>query len=90
MPKFIIERNIPAIGSVSQEELKNACRHSNATIREMSHSVQWLHSYVTSNKLYCVYIAPDREAVLEHAKKGGFPANSIEEVGTMIDPVSGE
>lgn len=90
MPKFIIERDIPAIGSVSQEELKNACRHSNDTIRALSHSVQWLHSYVTNNKLYCVYIAPGKEAVLEHAEKGGFPANSIEEVHTIIDPVSGE
>lgn len=90
MPKFIIERSIPAIGSAPAGELKNACRHSNDTIRDMNHSVQWLHSYVTDNKLYCVYIAPGKEAVLEHAEKGGFPANSIEEVHTIIDPVSGE
>lgn len=90
MPKFIIERNIPAIGRASAAELKNACRQSNDTIRDMNHSVQWLHSYVTDNKLYCVYIAPGKEAVLEHAEKGGFPANSIEEIHTIIDPASGE
>lgn len=90
MPKFIIERNISSIGSASPQELKGACQKSNETIENMAHSVQWLHSYVTNNKLYCVYIAPGKEAVLEHAEKGGFPANSIEEVSTIIDPVSGE
>lgn len=86
MSKFIIERNVPSIGHLNEKELKGACQKSNDTIKNMANQVQWQHSYVTNDKLYCVYLASHKEAVQEHAKKSGFPANSIEEVKTIIDP----
>jgi len=90
MPKFIIERNMPKVGQSSAEEMKGACQLSNKTLRDMSHPVQWQHSYVTNDKLYCVYIAENKEAVQEHAAKSGFPADRIEVVQSIIDPTSAE
>lgn len=90
MPKFIIERNIPKVGHMNDAEMKGACQKSNDTLASMNHSAQWLHSYVTNDKLYCVYIAEDEKAIREHAAKSGFPADRIETVQTIIDPASGE
>lgn len=90
MPKFIIERNIPEIGKSNEQNIKEACQKSNDTISSLSHTVQWQHSYVTNDKLYCVYLAKDKEAVKEHAAVSGFPADKIEEVYSIIDPVTAE
>lgn len=90
MPKFVIEREIPGIGSMSAGELCGAARKSCDVIEAIGPKIQWLHSYVTADKTYCVYIAPDRETIEEHARQSGFPANSILEVITMIDPTTGE
>lgn len=86
MPKYVIERSVPSIGQSSQKELQAACQKSNDTISSMVNKVQWQHSYVTNDKIYCVYIAPHKEAILEHAEKSGFPANKIEEVKAIMDP----
>lgn len=88
MEKFIIERNIPAVGSLQGQELKNACQKSNDTLDQMDGKAQWLHSYVTKDKLYCVYIAKDEAAIKEHAAKSGFPADRVERVKNRIDPTS--
>lgn len=90
MKKFIIERNVPGMGQSSPQEMKGACQKSNETLREMSNSVQWQHSYVTNDKLYCVYLAENKEAVKKHAAISGFPADRIEVVQTIIDPISAE
>ena len=90
MPKYVIERNVPSFGDSSVNELKEASRQSNKAISEMNHRVQWVHSYVAKDKIYCIYNAPNKEVVLEHAKKSGFPADSIEEVKTIIDPITAE
>lgn len=90
MSKFIIERNVNGIGAFTEQEMKGACQKSNETLRSMSSPVQWQHSYVTNDKLYCVYIAKNKEAVQEHAAKSGFPADRIEVVRTIIDPTSAE
>lgn len=86
----MIERNMPKVGHATAEEMKSACRKSNDTLREMSMPVQWQQSYVTDDKLYCVYIAEDKEAIREHAARSGFPADRIAKVETIIDPVTGE
>ena len=90
MKKFIIERNVPGMGQSSTQEMKRACQKSNETLREMSNPVQWQHSYVTNYKLYCVYLAENKEAVQEHAAKSGFPADRVEVIQTIIDPTSAE
>lgn len=90
MTKYIIERNISGVGQSSEPDMKKACRKSNETIKNMTHHVQWQQSYVTDDKLYCVYLAESKEAVQEHAAKSGFPASRIEEVRKIIDPVSAE
>ncbi|MDV3310426.1 MAG: DUF4242 domain-containing protein [Cyclobacteriaceae bacterium] len=90
MPKFIIERNMPKVGHLTPQDIKAACRKSNNTLKEMSSPVQWQQSYVTNDKLYCVYIAEDKEAIREHAARSGFPADRIEVIQTVIDPVTGE
>ena len=89
MPKFVIERGMPGLGNLTPEELHAASCKSNDVLAELG-DVQWQHSYVTGDKMYCVYIAPDPERVREHARRGGFPADSVEEVSTIIDPVTGE
>ncbi len=90
MPKYVIEREIPGAGNISAQDLKAISQKSCGVLNELGPRIQWVQSYVTDNKIYCVYIAPNKEMVLEHAKKGGFPANSVEEVKTMIDPTTAE
>ena len=90
MPKYIIEREIPGAGSMSAETLKGISQLSCGVLKEMGPSIQWVESFVTPDKIYCVYIAPSEEAVREHATKGGFPANSVSEVKTIIDPTTSE
>ncbi len=88
MPKFVIEREIPGAGALSAEQLKDISQTSCKVIREMGTEIQWVESYVTDDKVYCVYIAPDEAAVREHAKRGQFPANSVAQVHGMIDPTT--
>lgn len=90
MPKYVIEREIPEVGKSSSEQLKAISQTSCGVLSKMGSEIQWVHSYVTENKIYCVYNAPNKEMVLEHAKQGGFPANSISEVSTIIDPITAE
>lgn len=90
MPKFVIEREIPGAGSMSAAELQAVSEKSCSVLRNLGPRIQWLHSYVTDNKIYCIYIAPDEEMVREHAKLGGFPANSVAEVRKIIDPTTAE
>ncbi len=90
MPRFVIERDIPGAGSFSPQELKGISQKSCAVLTLMGPSVQWVQSYVTDDRLYCVYIAPDEHAVLEHARQGGFPANTVARVHTVIDPTTAE
>jgi hypothetical protein len=90
MPKYVIEREIPEAGKLSPEELHGISQKSCGVLRELGPQVQWVQSYVTDDKIYCVYIAPDAESVREHAERGGFPANSVAEVRSMIDPTTAE
>lgn len=90
MPKYIIERDIPNAGALSAADLQGISQTSCGILREMGPSIQWLQSYVTGDKVYCVYIAPDEASIREHAEKGGFPANRISEVTTIIDPTTAE
>lgn len=90
MPKFVIEREIPAAGKMTSDQLHAIAQTSCGVLIQMGPSVQWIQSYVTTDKIYCVYIAPNKEMVKEHATKGGFPANVISEVSTIIDPTTAE
>jgi len=90
MPKYVIEREIPQAGDIPPEELKAIAQKSCDVLREMGPQIQWVHSYVTADKIYCIYIAPNEEMVREHAHTGGFPANSVAEVKTIIDPTTSE
>lgn len=90
MPKYIIERNIPGAGSLTPQELHGISQKSCGVLREMGPQIQWLESYVTDDKVYCVYIAPDEATLRTHAEKGGFPADSIARVKTVIDPTTAE
>ncbi len=90
MPKYVIERELPGAGNLSAEELKNISQTSVGVLNEMGPQIQWVESYVTNDKIYCVYIAPNPEMVKEHAQKGGFPANSVQEVKTNINPTTAE
>jgi len=90
MPKYVIERDIPAAGKMCSEELHQIAEKSCDVLREMGPRIQWVQSYVTADKLYCIYIAPSVEAIQEHARRGGFPANRISEVSTIIDPTTSE
>ncbi|MDC9722011.1 MAG: DUF4242 domain-containing protein, partial [Urechidicola sp.] len=87
---YVIERDIPNAGKMTSEELKNISQISCGVLKEMGSEIQWLHSYVAENKIYCVYTAPNKEMVVEHAKKGGFPANSVSAVATIISPDTAE
>ncbi|HEX2342934.1 MAG TPA: DUF4242 domain-containing protein [Vicinamibacterales bacterium] len=89
MPKFVIEREVPNAGKLSEEELHEISVRSINALNSLGPKIQWLHSYVTDDKIYCVYIAPDEETVREHAKRGGFPANRVTAVRRLIDPTSG-
>jgi hypothetical protein len=90
MPRYIIERIVPGAGKMTSDELKIMSQRSCNVLDNMGPQIQWIHSYVTENKIYCVYIAPNEEAVREHAKQGGFPANQIAVIGRMIDPTTAE
>jgi hypothetical protein len=90
MPKYVIEREIPGAGRLSPAELHSISQKSCSVLSKLGPHIQWLHSYVTGDKLYCVYIASNEEIVREHARQGGFPANRISEVKTMIDPTTAE
>ncbi len=90
MPKFLIEREIPGAGQLGPKDLQAVAQKSCGVLREMGPSIQWLHSYVTGDKVYCVYLAPDEKAVLTHAQKGGFPANRVSRITSIIDPATSE
>jgi hypothetical protein len=90
MPKFIIERDIPGLGNLSDEEVRDISRKSRSILEQLGSEIQWLQSYVTADKLYCVYIAPDENLIREHARRGGFPANRISAVRRLIDPTTAE
>lgn len=90
MPKFVIERELPGAGSLTAEELHTISAKSNEVLTSMAPRASWLQSYVTTDKIYCVYMAEDEATVREHAAKGGFPANAVSRVATVIDPSSGE
>jgi hypothetical protein len=90
MPKYVIERELPGAGKMSAKELQDISKMSNKVIQEMGPDIQWNQSYVTGDKIYCEYIAANEDMVREHAKKGGFPADRISEVRSMIDPTSAE
>lgn len=90
MPKFIIEREIPGVGGSSDGDLQAVSAKSCDVLRELGPEIQWVESYVTGDKIYCVYIAPSEDLIREHAQRGGFPANRISEVKTTIDPTTAE
>jgi hypothetical protein len=90
MPKFVIEREIPGAGKLTAQELQAISQKSCGVLKGMGPQIQWVHSYVTDDKVYCVYNAPNEAAVREHATQGGFPANSIARVRTIIDPTTAE
>jgi hypothetical protein len=90
MPKYVIEREIPNAGKLSAQELKAISQKSCGVLSGMGPQIQWLQSYVTGDKIYCVYIAPNESMVREHARQGGFPANRVAEVKTVIDPTTAE
>ncbi len=90
MPKFVIEREIPGAGKLSVQELRAISQKSCGVLNQLGPQIQWVQSYVTDDKIYCVYIAPNEEMVREHAKQGGFPANLVSEVKSVIDPTTAE
>jgi hypothetical protein len=90
MPKFVIEREMPNVGNLTQEQLHDAAQKSCDVLMEMGPQVQWIHSYVTDNKIYCVYSAPDEALIKQHAEKSGFPADKISKVRAIIDPTTAE
>ncbi len=90
MPKYVIEREIPGAGKLTAQELKAISQTSCGVLSNMGPQIQWVNSYVTDNKIYCVYVAPNEEMVSEHARQSGFPANSISKVSAIIDPVTSE
>jgi len=90
MPKYVIERDIPSIGNATTDEVRTISQKSCSVLNKLGPAIQWLHSYVTADKIYCVYIAASEEMVREHARQGGFPANRVSEVKLMIDPTSAE
>nr|WP_294774583.1 DUF4242 domain-containing protein [uncultured Flavobacterium sp.] len=90
MPKFIIEREIPGAGDLSADQLKGISQASCSVLNKLGPEIQWIESFVTGDKIYCVYLAPDEQLILEHAKQGGFPANKICKVVNTISPVTAE
>jgi hypothetical protein len=90
MPKYIIEREIPGAGNLSSQDLQAISQKSCAVLSKLGPGIQWVHSYVTDDKVYCVYIAPNESMLLEHARQGGFPANRISQIRTVIDPSTAE
>jgi hypothetical protein len=90
MPKFMIERELPGAGKLSAQELHDISQQSNKVLVELGPDIKWLSSFVTDDKIYCVYVAPDEDIIQEHARCGGFPANRISKVTSVIDPSTGE
>ena len=90
MPKYVIERELPGAGKLTTEDLKAISQKSCGVIRNLGPAIQWVESFVTEDKIYCVYNAPNKEMIMEHAMQGGFPANRVEEVKNMISPVTAE
>jgi hypothetical protein len=90
MPKYVIERELPGAGKLSGSDLKAISQRSCSVLSELGPQIQWVESYVTGDKIYCIYIAPNEDLVREHAKRGGFPANRVSEVATIIDPITAE
>jgi len=90
MPKYVIEREIPGAGNMSPQDLQAVSQKSCSVLRNLGPQIQWLHSYVTGDKIYCVYIAPNEELIREHASQGGFPANRVSQIKTIIDPTTAE
>ncbi len=90
MPKYVIEREIPGAGSLTAEDFQAISQKSCSVLQELGPQIQWVESYVTDEKIYCIYIAPNADMVMEHAKQGGFPANSVAEVRNVISPVTAE
>ena len=90
MPKYVIERELPGAGALSPAELHTIAAKSNQVVADMGPRIQWVHSYVTDNKLYCVYRAPNEDMIRDHAQRGGFPCNKISQVRSMIDPTTAE
>jgi len=90
MPQFVIEREIPGAGDLTDAQWREIAQKSVNVLKGMGPEIQWLHSYVTGNKMYCVYLAPDEATIREHAKRGGFPANRVSAVRRLIDPASAE
>lgn len=90
MPRFVIERELPGAGNLSQDELTGISQTSCGVLRELGPEIQWVESYVTPDKIYCVYIAPNEDLIREHAQRGGFPANRISEVKNVISPTTAE
>lgn len=90
MPKYVVEREIPGIGDSSTQDLCGISQKSCAVLTELGPKIQWVQSFVTEDKIYCIYIAPDKETIQEHAKIGGFPANKISQISNVIDPTTSE
>lgn len=90
MPRYVIEREIPGAGNISPHDLQAISQKSCGVLKGLGPQIQWVQSYVTDDKIYCIYIAPDKETVLEHARQGGFPANSVARVRAVIDPTTAE
>lgn len=90
MPEYVIEREMPGVGGLSRDDLKAASQTSCGVLRDLGPDIQWVHSYVTDDKIYCIYRAPNEAMIREHAQRGGFPANRISEVKAMIDPTTAE
>ena len=90
MPKYVIERELPGAGKLSVDDLRDISQKSNKVICDLGPEIRWLQSYVTDDKIYCVYVAPDPDILFEHARCGGFPANSVSKVSMVIDPSTGD
>jgi len=90
MPEYVIEREMPGVGQLGVEDLKSASQTSCSVLQELGPQIQWVQSYVTDNKIYCIYRAPNEDMIREHARLGGFPANKISQVRSTIDPTTGE
>lgn len=90
MPKYVIERDLPGAGKLTPDQLRGVSQKSCGVLRNLGPEIQWIHSYVTADKIYCIYRAPNEDMIREHAQQGGFPANRISEVTTVIEPTTAE
>ena len=90
MPKYVIERDLPGAGKLTSEELHSISAKSNQVLADLGPDIRWLQSFVTDDRIYCVYVAPDEDIILEHARCGGFPANRVSKVSAVIDPSTGD